>query len=462
MTVEAGQTHDLGTLVWTPVRYGRQVWEIGIPNRSAAEFRHGDHYWQWGLYNLYPQEFPNDVNYVVGKSDWSRDWNYAQPPRVDAAGHVKGTTWRVTFDLPKAGSGKATLRLALCGTRDSQIDVAVNGHPVGTTGPLPSSGVMHRDGIRGTEIESDIPFDGSVLVAGKNVLELTTHARDWVQGVLYDYLRLELEEPAANHRVLALSGRVSRPNSSGNDSPPNGFFFPLPFHAAPGHQPCLHGFTGARGPAEAGGHPDAANARLHRGGRCVRAAQRRALLQPSAVLQPHLRPRARRRQTLLRIGQRQDDPGRLDVCPRQGRQGGLAAKRVGHHFEIPAWPHGVDRQGCRLGRNGCPPRRSAHRAGAGSRRARHRRGSAAGRPADLGQRRRVHRGADRAVAVRHDQPGQDVDRARIQSGGLRRKFARCGWRLLDALSNVKEGGRARWVVAVSRTEAISRERGCVG
>ncbi len=107
------------------------------------------------------------------------------------------TTWRVTFDLPKAGSGKATLRLALCGTRDSQIDVGVNGHPVGTTGPLPSSGVMHRDGIRGTEIESDIPFDGSTLTAGKNVLELTSHARDWVQGVLYDYLRLEIDDSAA-------------------------------------------------------------------------------------------------------------------------------------------------------------------------------------------------------------------------------------------------------------------------
>ena len=196
VTVEAGQTLRVGTLTWTPVRDGRQVWEIGVPNRSAEEFRHGDHYWQWGLYNLYPQEFPHGVNYVVGQSDWTRDWNYAQPPTVDAAGHVTGTTWKITFDLPKVTPGRATLRLALCGTRDSQIDVAVNGHPAGTTGPLPSSGVMHRDGIRGLEIERDIPFDTALLVPGKNVMELTTHARNWVDGVLYDYLRLEVSDAA--------------------------------------------------------------------------------------------------------------------------------------------------------------------------------------------------------------------------------------------------------------------------
>ena len=86
--VEAGKTTDLGDLTWTPVRHGRQLWEIGVPDRTAAEFRHGDHYWQWGLYNLYPQEFPNGVDFVIGKSDWKRDWNYAQPPAPDGKGRL--------------------------------------------------------------------------------------------------------------------------------------------------------------------------------------------------------------------------------------------------------------------------------------------------------------------------------------------------------------------------------------
>ena len=53
-----GKTPKLGPVVWTPIRYGRQLWEIGIPDRTSGEFRNGDHYWRWGIYNEYPQQFP--------------------------------------------------------------------------------------------------------------------------------------------------------------------------------------------------------------------------------------------------------------------------------------------------------------------------------------------------------------------------------------------------------------------
>lgn len=102
--IKAGSSIDLGQLTWTPVRYGRQMWEIGIPNRSAEEFRHGDHYWVWGLPQLYPTEFPEDVNFVIGKSDFHKDWNYAQPPRPDGKGGWKATTWRIQFDAGRRPS----------------------------------------------------------------------------------------------------------------------------------------------------------------------------------------------------------------------------------------------------------------------------------------------------------------------------------------------------------------------
>src|SRR5262249_26786685 len=35
--VEAGKNLDLGKLTWTPARYGKQIWEIGYPNRNASE-----------------------------------------------------------------------------------------------------------------------------------------------------------------------------------------------------------------------------------------------------------------------------------------------------------------------------------------------------------------------------------------------------------------------------------------
>ncbi len=194
VAVAAGEKNDLGRLTWRPVRYGRQLWEIGTPNRSAEEFRHGDDYWHWGLYDQYPKEFPDDVRFVVGKSDPRRDWNYCQPPRVEAR-RVRGTTWTVTFELPAAPRGKATLRLAICGSRGrGGVEVAVNGKPAGGTGPLPDSGVMHRDGIRGYWCERDVAFDAALLKRGTNVLTLTVPARSWTDGVLYDYLRLELDE----------------------------------------------------------------------------------------------------------------------------------------------------------------------------------------------------------------------------------------------------------------------------
>ena len=191
--IDAGKITDLGELTWVPLRYGRQLWEIGVPNRTAGEFRHGDHYWQWGLYNVYPQEFPNGVDFIVGKSDWHKDWNYAQPPIPDGKGGWKDSTWRIRFDRDRAAQGIATLRMAICGARGGPVDVAVNGSPVGGTGELPESGVMHRDGIRGVEIYRDIRFDAALLKPGQNTIELTKRARTWTDGVLYDYLRLELK-----------------------------------------------------------------------------------------------------------------------------------------------------------------------------------------------------------------------------------------------------------------------------
>lgn len=196
VVITAGGVADLGVLTWTPVRMGSALWEIGVPNRSAAEFRHGDNYWQWGLFYRYATEFPNDVHYVVGKSDWARDWNYCQPARrLPDQRLASATTWTVQFELPELPRGRATLRLAFAGNRSpSGIDVLVNDAVAGRTGPLPDTGVMHRDGIRGYWFERQVSFDAALLKAGTNTLKLRLPVQNWVDGVLYDYLRLELEQ----------------------------------------------------------------------------------------------------------------------------------------------------------------------------------------------------------------------------------------------------------------------------
>jgi rhamnogalacturonan endolyase len=196
VTVTAGQSLSLGAIKWTPVRFGRQLWAIGVPDRTAGEFFHGDHYWTWGLYARYPQDFPNDVHYVIGKSDYRKDWNVMQVPRGDGSGRGRGaeTTWTIEFDLADRPHGAATLRLALAGTECSTLKLAVNGIAIGPVTGLPDTGVIRRDADRGWWQERAVPFDATLMRGGVNTLALTVPAGSVTAGVEYDYLRLELDD----------------------------------------------------------------------------------------------------------------------------------------------------------------------------------------------------------------------------------------------------------------------------
>ncbi len=195
--VAAGKPLNLDKLEWKPLRFGRQIWEIGKANRSAEEFKHGDDYWHWGLYTLYPKDFPNDVNFIVGKSDYRKDWNLMQVPRAkDETGKGRGdeTTWKIAFDLPKNPTGKATLRIAFAGTEAKSLTLKMNDQPIGTISDLPNTSVIHRDADRGYWQEKTVSFDASIMKSGTNILKLTVPAGNVMSGVEYDYLRLELEE----------------------------------------------------------------------------------------------------------------------------------------------------------------------------------------------------------------------------------------------------------------------------
>ena len=189
--LDAGKSIDLGKLEWKPVRFGRQLWDIGIPDRTAGEFLHGDHYWKWGLYLEYPKDFPNDVNFIIGKSDFHKDWNYCQCPRAD---RPEGTTWSVSFDLPDAPQGKATLRLAFAATSARSITLTMNDQPAGQVTSLIDTAAIRRDADRGYWYERDVPFDASLMKKGMNVLKLTIPRGNAMSGIEYDYVRLELGE----------------------------------------------------------------------------------------------------------------------------------------------------------------------------------------------------------------------------------------------------------------------------
>lgn len=205
ITVVAGKPLNLGNMEWVPTRHGRQVWEIGVPNRTGEEFAGGDDYAHDGEYLVYAKMFPNDVNYVIGKSDFKKDWFFEQVPHSEAANEQpttmntggrsgRATPWTVTFNMPQTpGTGKAHLRIAIAGNGASKLDVALNDQPIGVVDHLFVDGSLGRNGIHGVWSEHDVVFDESALKPGTNVIKLTIPGGSYIAGVIYDYLRLEVE-----------------------------------------------------------------------------------------------------------------------------------------------------------------------------------------------------------------------------------------------------------------------------
>lgn len=209
--VSAATTVSLGELDWTPVRHGRQIWEVGVPNRTATEFAGGDRFFEPDITLQYAQMFPNDVTYTIGESTPGEDWFFAHVPHnVDpdarvmpyrgVAGRGTDTPYTIRFNMDSAPSGRAVLRLAICGTGTRAIDVKVNGEPVGQIALGPPEGVITRHQVQGLWYERDFEFDASRLQAGENTLTLTVPAGRINDGVVYDYLRLELNEEQVAQR----------------------------------------------------------------------------------------------------------------------------------------------------------------------------------------------------------------------------------------------------------------------
>jgi rhamnogalacturonan endolyase len=205
IVIEKGKPINLGNLEWTPVRKGKQIWEVGIPNRNGSEFKAGNQRRDPEISLKYAQLFPNDVNYTIGKSDFTKDWFFQHVPHnedtaaralpfygVRSAG--RATPFTIEFEMPSAPTGKAFLRLAICGTGTRNLDVQVNGQPAGKLENLFGDGVITRHGESGLWYEKTIEFDAALMKKGMNTLKIIVPQGPVNNGIVYDYIRLELAE----------------------------------------------------------------------------------------------------------------------------------------------------------------------------------------------------------------------------------------------------------------------------
>ena len=234
VTVTGGATNALGSVTWTPARVGATVFEIGYPDRKGDKFRHGDDYWVgdigpgnsapspiWSKHLEYPFDFPNGVNYTVGQSRWSTDWNYVQPVVLDGAGNFNPSTSTINFTLPAAPTNGASgsVYISLSSDYQGPIEIAVNGTQIaGSTGYFPNysgsgngSDVTIRQGINGVFSDTRINFAGSLLVAGANNITVSMRKGGYFANhAMYDYLRLELTGyvPPAPASIIAYPGNA--------------------------------------------------------------------------------------------------------------------------------------------------------------------------------------------------------------------------------------------------------------
>lgn len=214
LTVTAGNTTALGNVVWVPDRTAPTVWEIGTPDRSAKEFKHGSDWWtsnilpstHWAKFMDYPDEFPNDVNFTIGQSNITTDWNFVQ--NYDNTVQAATPNWQVNFNLasaPLSGS-TAAIYTAFASSYNSAIIVKVNGTLITTsTGVYPpnASDAKVRKAIHGAFGDLRFTFAASLLHAGANTVSFTIRNTGGatVGEIMYDYVRLEASIPTLTPSV---------------------------------------------------------------------------------------------------------------------------------------------------------------------------------------------------------------------------------------------------------------------
>jgi autotransporter-associated beta strand protein len=247
VTVASGSTTSLGNVTWTPTRVGATLFEIGFPDRTSRKFRHGDDFWVgdigsspttpspvWTKYLEYPFDFPNGMNYTVGSSRWSTDWDFAQPVLTSTAGTYSNSSGTITFNLASAPASGAlgSLYLGLASDLSAAVIVSVNGtnlggvsgvtaipnsNPSGGTGYYASYALTDtsiREGNNALFSDERLTFPATLLKAGTNTITIgmrQTGGTYFADHFMYDYIRLELTGyvPPAPASVTAYAGNNS-------------------------------------------------------------------------------------------------------------------------------------------------------------------------------------------------------------------------------------------------------------
>ncbi len=223
--VTAGGTNAQGNIPWNIVHPGTSIaWEIGVPDRTAKEFKHGNDYFTPFLWDVYPNELPNPLVYNIGTSNPATDWNYVHSNYKGAtAGTTTGWNWDVNFNLPAVPrSGNATLTVAFAGANYARLFLYLNGETTSFSRLSPTisggNGLL-RQGIHAKYSYVDVSIPVSRLKLGSNTFRFAFSGDPgFSSNVMYDYLRLELPDfppppPDSGRSMVWAGGTTSAANT---------------------------------------------------------------------------------------------------------------------------------------------------------------------------------------------------------------------------------------------------------
>ncbi|XP_026420751.1 probable rhamnogalacturonate lyase B [Papaver somniferum] len=221
--IKTGDSIELDDdLVYEPPRNGTTLWEIGIPDRTAAEFfipyvdpkyvnplyLTQDRFRQYGLWEQYSVLYSRtDLVYTVNSSNYKKDWFYAQVNRKLGDDKYNSTTWQIKFNLDSVVQGTIyKLRVALASTTGAELQIRFNNLnteiPHFTTGGLYRDNAIARHGIHGLYLLFNVDVKSDWLKDGENTIFLSqVRGEGPFQGIMYDYIRLEA--PADDERTNA-------------------------------------------------------------------------------------------------------------------------------------------------------------------------------------------------------------------------------------------------------------------
>jgi rhamnogalacturonan endolyase len=219
--ISAGQSTDLGSILWQPVLHGQTLWQIGIADRSGREFRDGDNVRHYDNFIRYATTFPNDVVFTIGKSNPATDWNFAQ-----WGWYMKRPYWTIRFDEPESQPLHCTATLTLgflAWDYPRALRVTLNDHVIGTVKLRKSGSAIYRSGGQDSLYQvATLPFNAALIKSGSNEMHLaligavpfadpTDAHPGHIGGVMYDAIRLELNPNAPPPPMGAIA--TSSPSS---------------------------------------------------------------------------------------------------------------------------------------------------------------------------------------------------------------------------------------------------------